>query len=68
MFSLDYSIISFDGNTAVTYTGNKARYNGGAVQSNDNCSITFDGYSTVTFSGNEAPYGGAVFSRHNSQI
>jgi len=47
MSILEYLQTSFDGNTTVTYNGNKARESGG-VYSVENSSIKFDGDSKVT--------------------
>ncbi|XP_065895376.1 outer membrane protein A-like isoform X2 [Dysidea avara] len=54
------SNISFDGNSRVTFTENKATDRGGAVHQNNNSRLSFSGNSVLTFSDNSAVYGGGA--------
>jgi len=57
---VDDFVMSFGDTLTVTFTGNSARYTGGAILSKD-CRITFSGHSTVTFRRNHAvSKGGAI--------
>ena len=53
------SFLSFGDTSTVTFTGNNAKYLGGAIYVN-NSRITFHGHSTVTFIKNHAGSGGAI--------
>jgi len=63
-----HSKVLFKGNTTVTFNGNEASENGGAVNCYVNCDIKFDEYSEVMFINNGTKFGGAVYYTRYSDI
>ena len=62
-----HSAATFEQNSIVTFTGNKAT--NGTVYSEDSSNVTFKGTSEVTFSSNSATqYGAAIYSSDNSNV
>ena len=65
-----FSIVTFESNSSVTFSNNKANNNnGGAVHIEDYSNIIFEGNSMVMFHDNMAyNNGGAMFVNHNSNV
>ena len=60
--------ITFDANSKVTFSANRAKF-GGTVYSSSYSQMSFDGNTTVTYKGNKASkIGGSVHSHKNSSI
>ena len=64
-----YSTITLSNNESVTFSGNTARYAGGAIYGGENSTIRLSGNGSVTFSGNTTDdYGGAIYGYLGSTI
>jgi len=68
VYSRDFSSISFDGDTLVTFKHNSASENGGAIITYKNGTITIAGKSNLTFSDYKANYSGSIFSTQHSKV
>ncbi|XP_065895117.1 uncharacterized protein [Dysidea avara] len=64
----DNSNIKFDGNSSVSFSNNKASYDGGAVFCDTKCAVLFYRGTLVKFINNSATTGGAIHSESNSCI
>ena len=60
------STVMFKGNSTSSFIKNTARYNGGAILSNQFSDIIFEGNSTVMFDGNVADNGGTIYSTNST--
>ena len=68
MYSSQWSSITFDGNTMVASTNNKAKQSGGVIYSTDHSNVTFNQTTMLNFSNNQATYGGVLTSTDHSSI
>ena len=70
MYINEYSNITFEESSTVTFSNKKAyTSDGGAIYINDGSTTTFEGNSTVTFSDNKAfNNGGGMYISYNSAI
>ena len=61
--------MTFDGNSTVSFSNNKAYANGGAIYITNPSIVIFKGYSMTTVADNEAgTYGGAVYVQNGAVI
>ena len=68
IYITDYSTVTFDENSKVTFTQNSAKSRGGAIFLSNNSVCLFNHNSMVTFYDNKATKGGAIYSEANSNV